>query len=128
MNPAGGVSLSLSDWAKFCIDQVNGAKGRGRLLVAADYKAMESPQPISGGGLDWGYEMNIDHWQGPVLEHGGSDEAWRSIALLFPDSGNALLVNANGDKNMGGDAADRSVMKALLPLAAHPRGGSSARQ
>ncbi|HJW41878.1 MAG TPA: serine hydrolase domain-containing protein [Rhizomicrobium sp.] len=119
MNPAGGVSLSLSAWAAFCIDQLDGAKGHGRLLNAADYKLMQSPQPGSDGGLDWGYDKNFFAWQGPVLEHGGSDEAWRSIVLLFPDTGNALLVTANADKNMGGDDADRSVLKALLPLVAH---------
>jgi CubicO group peptidase (beta-lactamase class C family) len=120
MNPAGGVSLSLSEWATFCIDQLDGAKGHGRLLTAADYKVMQSPLPGIGGGLDWGYDKVMGRWQGPVLEHGGSDEAWRSIVVLFPDTGNALLVNANADKNMGGDAADKSVLRALLPLVTHP--------
>jgi CubicO group peptidase (beta-lactamase class C family) len=119
MSPAGGVSLSLSAWASFCIDQLDGAKGHGRLLTAAGYRLMQSPQPGIGGGLDWGYDETIGDWQGPVLEHGGSDEAWRSVVVLFPTTGNALLVNANADKNMGGDDADKSVLRALLRLVTH---------
>ncbi|MDE2183514.1 MAG: beta-lactamase family protein [Alphaproteobacteria bacterium] len=118
MNPAGGVSLSLADLARFCIDQLNGAKGHGRLLTTADYKLMQSPDPATGNGLDWGTVKTGRKWQGPILEHGGSDEAWRSAVLLFPESGNALLVNANADKGMAGGAADSSVINALLPLVA----------
>jgi hypothetical protein len=79
---------------------------------------MQSPQPGSDGGLDWGYGKNFFEWQGPVLEHGGSDDAWRSIVVLFPATGNALLVNANEGQDTGGDTADRAVLKALLPLVA----------
>jgi CubicO group peptidase (beta-lactamase class C family) len=118
-NPAGGVTLSLSAWAKYCVDQLDGAKGHGRLLTAADYQLMQSPQPASGNGLDWGTDKTLGHWQGPVLEHTGSDEAWMSIVVLFPDSGNALLVNANAGKSMGGESADKAVLKALLPLVSH---------
>jgi CubicO group peptidase (beta-lactamase class C family) len=116
MNPAGGISLSLSAWAKFCIDQLDGARGHGRLLTSADYRLMQSPLPPTGNGLDWGYDRTLGQWQGPVLEHTGSDEAWMSIVILFPDSGNALLVNANAGKSMGGESADKSVLEALLPL------------
>jgi len=119
MNPAGGISLSLSAWAEFCIDQLDGAKGHGRLLTAANYKLMQSPQPESGNGLDWGYDASIGHWQGPVLEHTGSDGAWMSLVVLFPASGNGLLVNANAGSSMGGESADKSVLRALLPLVAH---------
>jgi len=37
---------------------------------------------------------------------------------LFPDSGNGLLANANAGKSMGGDTADKLVLKALLPMVA----------
>ncbi len=120
MSPAGGVSLSLGDLAKFCIDQLDGTKGHGKLLTAADYRLMQSPDPVTGNGLDWDTVKTGRKWQGPILEHGGSDEAWRSVVLLFPESGNALLVNANADKGMGGNAADQSVVQALLPLVAKP--------
>jgi hypothetical protein len=89
------------------------------LLAPADYKLMQSPLPVTGNGLDWGYDRTLGRWQGPVLEHTGSDEAWMSIVILFPDSGNALLVNANAGKSMGGESADKSVLEALLPLVTH---------
>jgi CubicO group peptidase (beta-lactamase class C family) len=123
MNPAGGVSLTLSAWAAFCIDQLNGAKGHGKLLTATDYTLMQSPLPATGSGLDWGYDANFFTWQGPVLQHGGSDDGWRSIAVLFPETGNALLVDANEGERTGGDAADRAVLHALLPLVTKPLAG-----
>ncbi|MGD0189469.1 MAG: serine hydrolase domain-containing protein [Rhizomicrobium sp.] len=116
MNPAGGVSLSLSDWAVYCIDQLDGAKGHGRLLTAAGYRQMQAPTAVTGNGLDWGNDKTVRNWQGPVLVHTGSDEAWESIVVLFPQSGNGLLVNANAGQSMSGESAAKSVLFALMPL------------
>ena len=54
MNPAGGISLSLAAWAKYCIDQLDGAHGHGRLLTPADCRLMQTPQPATGNALDLG--------------------------------------------------------------------------
>jgi hypothetical protein len=88
-------------------------------LPSTDPALAVAARPASGNGLDWGYRRTIGHWQGPVLEHTGSDEAWMSIVVLFPDSRNGLLVNANVGNGMGGEPPDKSVLKALLPLVTH---------
>lgn len=114
-DPAGGVSVSLADWAKFCIDQLAGYKGHGKLLSAKDYKLLQSPDPKTGNGLAWGVDATFMNRQGPMLSHTGSDESWYSMVLLFPASGNGLLINANAGADMSGDKADKIVIKALLP-------------
>jgi CubicO group peptidase (beta-lactamase class C family) len=114
-NPAGGVSVSLADWAKFCVDQLEGAKGRKALLAAESYRLLQSPDPATGNGLAWGVDASFMDRQGPMLSHTGSDESWYSMVILFPASGNGLLINANAGADMGGDRADKAVIKAMLP-------------
>jgi CubicO group peptidase (beta-lactamase class C family) len=113
--PAGGVSVSLADWAKFCIDQLDGAKGRKGLLATQSYKLLQSPDPVTGNGLAWGVDGTFMDRQGPMLSHTGSDESWYSMVILFPASGNGLLVNANAGADMKGDKADKIVIKQMLP-------------
>ena len=119
-DPAGGVTVSLADWAKFCIDQLSGAKGQGRLLTADSYRLMQSLNPATGNGFGWGFDATFMDRQGPMLSHAGSDGAWYSMVVLFPAGGNGLLVNVNAGEDMGGVKAFKSVLKALLPSLAPP--------
>jgi len=119
-DPAGGVSLSLADWAKFCIDQLIGAKGRGRLLTMEGYRLMQAADPATGNGLGWGVDATFMMREGPMLSHTGTDGAWYSMVVLFPSSGNGMLVNANAGADMSGEKADKVVLKALLPDLAPP--------
>src|SRR5205085_9614406 len=114
-DPAGGAALSLADWAKFCIDQLNGAKGHGRLLTMEGYRLVQSADPATGNGLGWGVDATFMGREGPMLSHTGSDGAWYSMVVLFPSSGNGMLVNANAGPDMSGEKADKAVLKALLP-------------
>ena len=119
-DPAGGVTVNLADWAKFCIDQLAGANGHGRVLTAESYRLMQSLNPATGNGFGWGFDSIFMDRQGPMLSHAGSDGAWYSMVLLFPRSGTGLLVNANAGSDMGGEKADKSVLKSLLPSLAPP--------
>lgn len=116
--PAGNLHMSLRDWARFCVDQLLGSKGHGRLLSRTSYKLMQTPQPNGPTGLDWGIQTSIAGRQGPVLVHGGSDGNWFAYVVLFPASGNGVLVIDNASAGMGGDAAANSALKAILPTLA----------
>ncbi len=117
--PAGNMYMPLSDWALFCIDQLRGAKGQGRLLKPESYRLMQTAQP-GGGGLGWGVQPSVAGRQGPVLVHVGSDGSWYAIVALFPDSGNGLLIAANAGEDMGGDAAGRAAFKPIVDTLAPP--------
>lgn len=124
--PAGNMYMPLTDWARFCIDQLKGADGHGKLLKAATYRFMQAPQP--GGGdsaIGWGVEQKIAGRRGPVLEHGGSDGTWFALVALFPRSQSGALVVANAGDSMGADKATVSVIKSVVPDLAPPIAGAA---
>lgn len=112
---AGNVHMSLQDWARFCLDQLAGSRGEGALLSPASYRLMQTAQPGSGSGLDWGVQDSIGGRNGPVLVHGGSDGNWLAWVVLFPASRSGALVIANAADDMGADKATHAVVGAILP-------------
>ncbi len=119
--PAGNLHMSLGDWARFCQDQLAGAKGHGRLLSAASYKLMEIRLPGATSALAWGVQDAISGRKGPVLTHAGSDGNWNALVALFPETGGGVLVAANSSEDMGGDKASLAAMKAILPTLSPPK-------
>lgn len=118
--PAGGMRMSLRDWARFCIDQMQGERGRGRLLRAETYRFLHAPQGETRTALGWGAAEHPMNLRGPALTHSGSDGNWFALVCLFPETGNGVLVAANAADSMGGDAASVAVMRALAATVAEP--------
>lgn len=113
--PAGNVAMSLRDWSAFCLDQMSGAEGHGKLLSTASYRLMQTPQPGGGhAGLGWGIQASLAGHAGPVWMHAGSDGTGYAMVALFPASRRGLLVVANAGDDMGGAKAAREVMLALM--------------
>ncbi|MCK9689322.1 serine hydrolase domain-containing protein [Scleromatobacter humisilvae] len=113
--PAGNMAMPLRDWAAFCLDQMAGGEGHGRLLSAASYREMQTVQPGGGSaGLGWGIQASLGGHAGPVWMHAGSDGTGYAIVALFPASKRGLLVVANAGDEMGGAKAARDAMVALM--------------
>ena len=113
--PAGNMAMSLPAWSAFCLDQLAGAEGRGKLLSAASYRLMQSVQPGGGSaGLGWGIQPTLAGHAGPVWVHAGSDGSGYAVVALFPASHRGLLVVANASDEMGGAKATHDVMVALM--------------
>lgn len=119
--PAGNIYLSLDDWAKFCIDQIDGASGHGKLLKPATYTLMQTAQPNGIYALGWGAAPKGFGRQGPLLTHDGSDGTWYAKVILFPTFRTGVLITANAAEDMGGDktvkAAAKAVIDSLAPAA-----------
>lgn len=113
--PAGNMHMSVSDWSRFCLDQLAGARGQGRLLAAGAYGQMQGAAGGSAGNLGWGVQDSIAGRQGPVLIHAGSDGNWYALVVLFPATGQGALVAANAGADMGGDKAAMAALRDLLP-------------
>ena len=111
---AGNLHMSLRDWARFCMDRLAGARGHGALLAPASYRLMQTAQPGSPSGLDWGVQDSIADRRGPVLVHGGSDGNWLAWVALFPQANSGVLVIANAADDMGADRATHAVMGAMF--------------
>jgi CubicO group peptidase (beta-lactamase class C family) len=118
--PAGNMYMPLEDWARFCIDQLEGASGHGQLLKPETYRLMQTAQPGGDAAMGWGVQASVVGRRGPALVHGGSDGTWNALAVLFPLSGSGVLVAANtGDDAM---APVVSVLKAASADLAPPAG------
>ncbi|NHZ39388.1 serine hydrolase domain-containing protein [Massilia aquatica] len=113
--PAGFLHMSLADWARFNLDQLAGSQGKGKLLTPASYKLMQTAQPGSPAGLDWGVQASIAGRAGPALVHQGSDGNWLAIAVLFPEQGSGALVVANAAEDMGADQVLNGIFGKLFP-------------
>jgi CubicO group peptidase (beta-lactamase class C family) len=124
--PAGNIYMPLDDWARFCIDQLDGAAGQGKLLKPETYKLMQTAQPGGPYGLGWGVIDSAAGLQGPMLTHAGSDGTWYVNVVLLPTRGSGVLVTANAGENMGGDKTVRqallAVLRELTPPALQPAG------
>lgn len=112
--PAGGVRMTLADWARFCIDQMAGEHGRGLLLTEESYRLLHTPQGETILALGWGVPPRIAGRVGRVLTHGGSDGNWFAFVALFPDTENGVLAVANAADSMGGDVAVRTAARAVI--------------
>ncbi|MCV2361902.1 beta-lactamase family protein [Paucibacter sp. DJ1R-11] len=115
-SPAGAeLHMTLRDWAKFCLDQLAGAKDQGKLLSKAAYRKMQTNTDGPRSALGWLAPPSIMGRKGPVLQHSGSDGNWMAYVVLFPEQGTGVLVAANAGEDMGADAAAKAVLKAVLP-------------
>lgn len=118
--PAGGVRISLADWAKFCIDQMKGERGEGLLLKTETYKLLHTPQGDTRSALGWGVGPKAMGRAGPALSHAGSDGNWYAIVVLYPASLGGVLVVANAGEDMEADKVVMPLARTLVPLVAPP--------
>ncbi len=113
--PAGGITLSLEDWARFAIDQMAGEQGRGKLLKPETYRLLH--QPAREGGkfaLGWRVQGSMAGVNARHLAHTGSNGAWFALIVLKPDSEDAVLVTSNAGEDVEADKAVRAVAVAAL--------------
>lgn len=118
--PAGAMRMNLRDWARFCIDQMQGEHGRGRLLRTESYRFIHAPQGETRTALGWGAAPHPMNLRGPALTHSGSDGNWYALVCLFPETGNGVLVTANAAESMGGDQASVAALRAFAATVAEP--------
>ncbi len=118
--PAGGMRMTLGDWSRFCVDHLQGDRGRGRLLKPETYRFLHAGQGETTSALGWGAAANPMKLRGPALTHAGSDGNWYALVCLFTATGNGVLAAANAADSFGGDQAVLAVMRALARTVAEP--------
>lgn len=123
--PAGSLSMSGTDGAKFMIAQLNNGGG---LMTPATAKIMHTPAYTSIPGLDrmalGFYEQRINGLQ--AIAHGGDLINFHGYMWLFPEKNTGLMIEMN---SAGNDGATDHVRQALLERFADryfPQGGQKA--
>lgn len=117
VDPAGNVSLSIKDWAKFIIEHIPSDQTDGTAFLNA--KILEKLHtPVDN--TDWGYDEDyLEFWNREigwpltsanyslgwfvtkakdgkaVLNHSGTSQAFQAEVYLSPDHKNAILLATN---------------------------------
>jgi len=111
--PAGGIAMSMRDWARFSIDHLNGERGGGRLLKREMYAYLHTP--VTGHvALDWGVAQEKFGVAGRLMQHSGSNGNWYAVIGIVPECRCGVLVAANAAEDTGGDKATVEVFKAMI--------------
>lgn len=118
--PAGGITMSMPDWARFCIEHMGGRRGESALLSSETFRFLQAPRGQTYAALGWGHLETMMDRRGPVLFHSGSDGNWTALVSLFYETGNGVLVAANAYQSMGGDRAANEVMGDLIASVVPP--------
>lgn len=110
VGPAGTANMSLDDWLLFVQDQLDGPRGRGKLLKPETYQLLQTPV-TKNYALGWGVMRNKDGTTS-LLTHMGSNGYWVSDARIYPRRDIVILtvMNAGGDN---GEGAAREIGRAL---------------
>jgi CubicO group peptidase (beta-lactamase class C family) len=98
VGPAGTVSMSLGDWLLFAQDQLDGPKGRGKLLKPETYQLLQTPV-TKNYALGWGVFRGEDGATA-MLSHMGSNGHWVSDVRIYPRRGYVVMsvMNAGGER------------------------------
>lgn len=119
-SPSDGVRLSLADWSAFCLDQMRGHQGAGRLMQGDAYRFMQTSQGGTMCALGWMTQANAHGRRGPAIFHSGSNGNWMAEALLFPRIGDGVLVVANSAYRMDGDKAAAAAVRRIAQTLSVP--------
>lgn len=112
LGPAGRVHASLSDWARFVVDQLRGARGSAALLDRGTYVAMHTP--VDGGSYALGWMVLERDWGGGgVLHHTGCNTMHYANVWVAPKRDFAILVCVNQGDDTAFRATD-AVVSALV--------------
>lgn len=115
-----GFRLSLRDWSRFCVDQMRGEHGDGRLLRAETYRFLHARQGDKPFALGWEARARIFGRQGPVINHSGSNGNWMAQAVLFPEVGDGALVVSNSAYGTDGNTVSEAVLRQLVQTLSEP--------
>jgi len=88
MNPAGRAHMTLTDYSKFLVDQLRGARRDSRAFYAPEtYETIQTP--IDDYALGWGVTET------GALSHSGSNTMWLISARIDPKADLIVVVAAN---------------------------------
>ncbi len=122
IGPAGTVSLTVGDWARFASFHLGDGTWAGkRLLSPETFKELHTPAPgnnYAGGWLIGGRSLRGNN---PVWEHAGSNKFWYALIRLYPRQGFGVLTACNAGEPIG-DAACKQVADLLQRLESTTRG------
>ena len=108
ITPAGDLSMSIENYARFVLVHLRALRGQPELLSAASFQRMHTPD----GPYAMGWALG-DLRGTPIYAHEGSAGTFHAVALIVPSSNIATIVFVNA----GGEDAGLAARTAALELA-----------
>tara|TARA_R110000868_G_scaffold2321_7_gene17315 strand:- start:32983 stop:34185 length:1203 start_codon:yes stop_codon:yes gene_type:complete len=106
--PAGGLNITLGDWAVYAFEHARGETGDGQLLSPETYTQLHTPA-IEGGIYAFGWGVLVQDGSHLLLTHNGSNGAWFADLRIYPQSGFVYLMASNDGREELVKQAFRSV-------------------
>ncbi len=97
--PAGGVSTTGLDMAKFMIAQIEGARGKASILSPEGFRRMQA-RHVANHPATTGFGMVFieGQWNGThVVEHGGGWPGFQTVMVLIPERGIGIFASIVGE-------------------------------
>jgi CubicO group peptidase (beta-lactamase class C family) len=91
LDPAGDISMTVSDYIVFLQDNLKGFAGLGGILRPESYKSIH---PSDGYGLGWGLVDEIMEYRN-VSVHSGSAGTFYCQAFLFKEDDLGMIIFSN---------------------------------
>lgn len=109
--PAGGVHLSLEDYARYATANLLALRGDRSFLTDESVAKLYTPQSENHYALGWLNEEN-ETAGAPTVWHNGSNTMFYTTVAIVPERDMAVLAVTNA----GGDGAAQAVEAALAAL------------
>ena len=106
--PAGNVSVSVVDFARYLRLHLDGLNGRPHLLQSQSFELLHTPV-ADDYALGW---IVVDAGTERISLHDGSNDAFYALMIVAPRSGKAVIAVANAD----GPAIREGVARAATEL------------
>jgi CubicO group peptidase (beta-lactamase class C family) len=113
---SGKIHMSLPDFARFAHEELRAHVGQSTLLTQTEARALTNSLVNSSANLGYGYGWEVFRNQPQrIVKHDGTNGRNRSRALIYLDSGLALLVVTNaGDLGNPTGGAPAAAFDALV--------------
>lgn len=113
--PAGDMSCSVGDLARFAKMHVDALRGKHGLLKSETVKRLHDPIPESPGGPGYACGWSVGRLPGTSLGHGhnGSNGTFRAEMAVFPKEGLVVVAIVN----RGGEYEPSPPLQAVLAVA-----------
>jgi CubicO group peptidase (beta-lactamase class C family) len=120
LNPAGNISLSVEDFARYAQAHLRGLQGRAKVLTAGSYQKLHSPSALNtslGVPYCFGWVLTSDIVGNPLTWHDGSAGTFFAIMFVNPKKNKAVVVVSNaGDDDGDNVAGVQDAAQRLLEL------------
>lgn len=111
--PVSGLAMSLADFGKFLVDQMQGERGKGKLLKPDSYRFihMRAPGSVASDGAGLGSTFGDQPFGRHLMDAAANGSVATGI-MIAPGKLNAVVIVADNKNSHG----ERGITRALAAV------------